>query len=306
MGALISHCWPPSVSRPVLIAVLGLAAAAAVILAASLDSVEDVSQAGQPSASSAPDSAVARSPEITAEPLFDIIRIGQARNAVLAGRAAAKSHVIVHDGMVELGDIQADESGEWVLVPEQPLPTGPHVLTIQATAPDEDHPIISAPVIVAIPDDGDDPTLALALSPSGDARFIVGAENAPTALSIDLTDISRNGALLVGGRAPKGITVQISLDGHHLARTVANEQGAWSVVAKAGKAGALKAESLDRDDKVTQQVHIALPWPSASAPADMVVEAGPRQWTIERPEGTAGSGLTTIHLAEGKTGQRPR
>ena len=64
-------------------------------------------------------------------PTFDIVRVEKDGSTVVAGRAAPKARVqVLLDGEV-LGEITADERGEWVFVPDAPLPAGPHEMAIR-------------------------------------------------------------------------------------------------------------------------------------------------------------------------------
>ena len=63
-------------------------------------------------------------------PSFDVVRINPNGDTVIAGRAAPGSAVVLRDGESELGTVSADNRGEWVLLPETPLPPGAHRLTL--------------------------------------------------------------------------------------------------------------------------------------------------------------------------------
>ncbi len=73
-------------------------------------------------------------PEIV--PSFDIVRVEPSGETVMAGRAAPGAEVTVLDGEETLGTVQADETGEWVFIPEKPLAPGAHELGLSATNPD--------------------------------------------------------------------------------------------------------------------------------------------------------------------------
>jgi len=64
-------------------------------------------------------------------PTFDIVRVEKDGSTVVAGRAAPGGRVqVLLDGEV-LGEITADERGEWVFVPDAPLPAGAHEMAIR-------------------------------------------------------------------------------------------------------------------------------------------------------------------------------
>jgi len=77
-----------------------------------------------------------RAPQPAASPSFDVVRINPLGNTVIAGRAAPNADVSVRDGATEIGKTRADSHGEWVVVPDKPLPSGTHDLSIEARGAD--------------------------------------------------------------------------------------------------------------------------------------------------------------------------
>ncbi|MFQ5467314.1 MAG: SPOR domain-containing protein [Kiloniellaceae bacterium] len=84
--------------------------------------------APSPSEPSAPASAPATpAPAPTSvDPSVDVARIDPDGSAVIAGRAAPRSEIIVLDNGKPIGTTVADAFGEWVFVPPVPLPEGGH------------------------------------------------------------------------------------------------------------------------------------------------------------------------------------
>ena len=89
----------------------------------------------QDAESGPPEPAAEPGPEPEA-PSFDIVRVEPSGETVIAGRAAPGSEVTVLDNEKVLGTVKADDSGEWVFVPEQPLEPGAHELGLRAQAPE--------------------------------------------------------------------------------------------------------------------------------------------------------------------------
>lgn len=73
--------------------------------------------------------------EAVEPPSFDIVRVEPSGDTVMAGRAAPGSEVEVLDGDETIGTTTAGPTGEWVLVPEDPLGPGSHELSLRATSP---------------------------------------------------------------------------------------------------------------------------------------------------------------------------
>ena len=59
-------------------------------------------------------------------PSVDIVRIEPGGAAVIAGRAAPGTELILLDNGAPIGTTQADSYGEWVFIPTEPLPSGAH------------------------------------------------------------------------------------------------------------------------------------------------------------------------------------
>lgn len=59
-------------------------------------------------------------------PSVDIVRIEPGGAAVIAGRAAPGTELILLDNGAPIGTTQADSYGEWVFIPTAPLPSGAH------------------------------------------------------------------------------------------------------------------------------------------------------------------------------------
>ncbi|MEK9752864.1 MAG: peptidoglycan-binding protein, partial [Rhodospirillaceae bacterium] len=68
-----------------------------------------------------------KSPQVAGnngKPTFDVVRVTPDGNAVIAGRGLPGAMVtVIVDGRA-IGEVRADERGEWVLVPAKPLAPG--------------------------------------------------------------------------------------------------------------------------------------------------------------------------------------
>ncbi|MDO8353087.1 MAG: Ig-like domain-containing protein, partial [Aestuariivirga sp.] len=65
-------------------------------------------------------------------PSFDTVRVEPTGDALIAGRAAPGSEVIVKFNGVAVGTAVANEDGAFVVTPDKPLPTGPGALSIES------------------------------------------------------------------------------------------------------------------------------------------------------------------------------
>ena len=101
--------------------------------------------------SSAESSESAQQPEAET-PRVDVVRVEEDGSAIIAGMAVPGAELIVLHNGAPIGVAQADDFGQWVLLPEEPLPEGSHefglvVKTVEGsvTLPDPAAPESDAP-----------------------------------------------------------------------------------------------------------------------------------------------------------------
>lgn len=85
-------------------------------------------------------------------PTLDAVRVGRSGQAVLAGRAVPGADVTLLDKGQVMGHVTADQNGEFVMLPDKPLPPGAASLTLTAQVPGDTKVAQSAPVNVTVPD----------------------------------------------------------------------------------------------------------------------------------------------------------
>ena len=84
-------------------------------------------------------------------PSFDIVRVEPSGEAVIPGRAAPGSEVILRAGNRVLGTVVANGSGQWVLVLEKPLEPGSHELSLESRLPGGPTLLSENVVVVSVP-----------------------------------------------------------------------------------------------------------------------------------------------------------
>ena len=161
-------------------AVLLVAAVALSWLRQRSDQAEPPETAAAPPAASAPAAAAPVAP--TTAPSFDVVRISPSGDAVIAGRAAPDAQVHVLDGGKEIGSVTADQRGQWVLLPNTPLPRGSNELSLRAERPGA-APALSDTVVVQVKPPATDaaPVVAAAAPPGSaaptDGRTVIAKGN---------------------------------------------------------------------------------------------------------------------------------
>ncbi len=75
-------------------------------------------------------------PEDGSLPSFDLVRVEPDGSAVIAGRAAPYTELILLHNGEPIGKVKADWAGEWAFVTDKPLQTERHKITILVNDPD--------------------------------------------------------------------------------------------------------------------------------------------------------------------------
>lgn len=275
---------------------IGFAAAvAAILLAVSLD------RDGSKPADTASPPMAAAVPTENREPSFDVVRIGEKGDAVIAGRAMPKAEVVILDGSRELGRTIADARGEWVFVPNGPLPPGARQLALEATNPDGSVVRSGAPVILVVPEHGTHPALAIKPLPGGGAKLLLGPGGEAGQLSIDLLDRDDKGRLFIGGRAPAKGLVHLYADNRFLGRAQGDDDGGWKLMLKTpeGVVRVLRADLVDDKGRVLARVETPYEGNALTIAegTTVVVSPGNSLWRIARRIYGQGTAFTVIYQA---------
>ena len=135
-----------------------------------------------------------------------------------SGQAEAGSIVFIYDGKQPIGEVVADENGNWSFTPEEPLAEGEHSFTVRAQDAVGNLSEPSAPWVVTVDTQAPNaPSIGSAYDDVGD---VTGDLH-----SGDLTDDSRP---QISGRSGPGNTVHIYDRGVEIGSVQADNQGNWS------------------------------------------------------------------------------
>jgi nucleoid-associated protein YgaU len=229
-----------------------------------------------------------------------------------------------------LGEVVADERGEWVFLPEKPLAPGNHELSLSALPPGGGEAVMSDDVVIAVvpqpgtniagqtgatgealavivPREGEGATQVVQLPPtSGNAPDAAAPRQG--ALSLDTVDYDERGNMIVGGHAEPGAEVRLYLDNKLLGQTETDAEGRWELrPTQPVEPGlhSLRADQMGPGGKVTARVETpferAKPGALAeagSAPAgSVVVQPGNSLWRLARRSYGSGWRYTIIYEA---------
>lgn len=277
--------------RPLLIALFGLAGTvAAVVLALfwgpgsdlpeALPTSADGPQFQKPPTPLEPSQArpqgadnQAGGPDIV--PVFDVLRINPKGDTLIAGRASPGAVVTILDGSKELGQVTADQRGEWVFIPTGPLSPGAKRLKLKAKT-------VKGKLL-------DSDAAAEMVVPTHDAaagQTEVGRGN----LALDLVVDEKSGQLALSGRATAKGLLQVFFDNRLLGKVEADPKGQWALKSPVriedSKMHVLRADELGADGRVVARIE--LPYMREELMDDF---ARPNVWTVK-----AGDTLEKIAL----------
>lgn len=246
-------------------------------------------------------------------PRFDVVRVEPDGSAVMAGRAEPGARVSILDAGTAIGEVTADERGEWVFLPDDPLAPGDRELSLSvrgdaATGPRDSETV----VVLSVPGAGDDhPVIALeAPRQGGEAGRVLQGPAGPSAvgeLSLSRVDYSASGGVSLSGTARPNVTVQLYLDNEPVARARADEEGAWTATPEAAdldeRVYTLRVDELGADGGVDQRVE--LPFRptdvtlKSAGPGEtlVVVQPGNSLWRVARVVYGRGIDYTVIYEA---------
>jgi nucleoid-associated protein YgaU len=258
------------------------------------------SGAGQEQAGPLQAPPLARQP---AAPSFDVVRVNPRGDTVIAGRAEPGAEVTVRDGETVVGRVQTDKRGEWVLVPEKPLPPGSRNLSLIAKLPDGTEQQSESDVVLVVPENGDGAQGVLALRVPGDGQGASRLLQSPFAgaaagrgdgrgaggLTIDIIDYDEKGRATISGGAPSGAKLNIYLDDTLAGSTVADDKNEWRLTLPQLLAPGdhkLRVDRLDGGGKVVDRAEYAFnrapPIEGLTAGTAVIVQPGNSLWRLAR------------------------
>jgi len=195
-------------------------------------------------------------------PQFDVVRVEPSGSLIAAGRASPGSLVELRSGDLVLDRVEADERGEWVMLPETHLPVGDHELELLAHLDGNEHRGAGAVVISLAPtliDSAQDdrrassgqepeeeaPASAVAGAPEVQAGPLAvllpdDLEEAPLVLqgpregltvgelTLESLSYDRDGQLTIDGRVTPGRgRVFVYIDNEYVDRASGDDAGRW-------------------------------------------------------------------------------
>ena len=314
---------PHGRASPIRLALTAVAGAVAIGAAVMVGLRDDADPSLPPTASattaSGPAAPATVAPAVIAVlPTFDVVRVNPRGDAVMAGHAAPGAEVRIEEAGREIGRTLADQQGEWVFVPSEPLPPGGRALTLAARSPDGWEARSEGSVLLVIPDrnppDGSAPQSPLAVvSAPGVAPVVLQPSSGGGALGLEAADLDEHGAVRLAGRAPPGEVLRIYIDGAPVGDARADAHGHWTLSPAAAVPPGdhrVRLDQLGANGRVIARAVAPLPREAAQArmPAEgqVVVEPGQTLWRLARRVYGSGARYTLLYQANRAQIQDPR
>jgi nucleoid-associated protein YgaU len=276
-------------------------------------------------ASAAQNPAPAPAPEV--KPSFDVVRVNPNGDAVIAGRAAPGNKVTLLDNGEPVGSAEADDRGEWVLLPDSAVDPGQHKFSVRATddagksqdsekevivvvpKPAEDiagQPVTrpSGALAIEVPKDGEGPTQLLNSPGAAQPAAVTSPDGKAPPLSLDTIDYTKDGRAMLSGHTAPGGDLLLYLDNATMGNAKADASGRWTFVPEQ-KAPVgdhkLRADLVDGNGKVQARVEVPFSQPDFSTIAlkddSVIVQPGNSLWRIARRTYGDGVQFTVIYEA---------
>jgi nucleoid-associated protein YgaU len=254
-----------------------------------------------------------------AAPSFDIVRIRPGGAAVIAGRAEPDAEVELRSGDRVIDRVRADRRGEWVAVPQEPLPAGDQQLTPAARVGDRPAVESDEVLVIAVPEPpppqppelsasrppGEPLAVALPRSERGQGRILQapGRISGDGTLALVVLDYDTTGRIRLRGEAAPGAPVRIYVDNEPAGAAVVEPSGQWSTVLEPTLAPGdytLRLDQLDPSGKPAARLET--PFTRASQPPVegdvqvdfVIVQPGNSLWRIARR--VHGQGMHYVHI----------
>ena len=245
-------------------------------------------------------------------PEFDIVRVDEIGNVVIAGRATPDCTIIVRDGDTVVGTATVDRRGDWVVLPDEPLRPGDRELNLFAECSDAPPVESDRVVVLAVPEKGGG-TLAVAVARDGSSPTKVLqtpaggpplADGSMPEVAVTAVDYDDAGEVALSGTAPPESTVQVYVDNELIGRSTADKQGRWTLKPdRKVDPGTytLRVDQVKPDGTVVarSQIPFVRGEPLTNLPPGRVViiQPGDYLWRIARERYGAGPQYTLIYEA---------
>ena len=162
-------------------------------------------------------------------PSFDIVNIDENGQAVIAGRAKPNSSVQIYNGDELIGEVQTNNYGEFVFIPDNVFESGNYELRLFS---DQKESKESVSIYVAEKEVSNEAVVVLNDEEGNIQKVIQGVqENLETKdLTFDSLSYSDEGMLKLSGKARPGAKVEAYVDGKMVGEATVGDDGFWNMI----------------------------------------------------------------------------
>ena len=163
---------------------------------------------------------------------FDIIRISQDGDAVMAGKSEPNLEIFLFENNKKIADFFSDANGEWVWISESPLTQGLKVFTVKCFEAGKE--LESSQEIYVLGDNmSSKKPIVLKLDSSNlDNIDIYNTDYIDNGLTLDILNYYPKKKITVSGRAPVGTDVRVFANDVLLGNVLTDFYGNWKFSSK--------------------------------------------------------------------------
>lgn len=220
------------------------------------------------------------------KPTFDIVRVEKDGNVLVAGQTVANAAVSLLNNGKRVGSATADDTGAFVILPDQPLKGGNNELSVESKSADGAVLISDQRVAVAIPEEGE--ALVALVEPGKPVAILQNPtqKEAPTPDASSVTEEKPEtdqtiAAVEEGKQDPESTEVLVSEDRTKIAETKDTPKGDTQTIA----ADPQSPPSVSKKDKSKRVARLVVEPESPTAEpkptAEVAVEAEQETQTVE-------------------------
>jgi len=229
----------------------------------------------------------------------------------MAGRAVPDSKVTILDAGKPIGEVQADQNGNWVFTPSSRLPPGSRELTLSEQTPDGKETKGSRSVVLVVPAQTavaqNQPALAVLTGPNIAPSVLTGPATG-IGLAVGAMEYGGHGEVRFSGTAPPGTAVRLYIDNRPVGGAFADGQGEWTLAARSilGAGGhSLRLDQVAPDGKVMARLEQSFTREQMAAlqppKGQIEIRPGESLWVIARS--TYGQGTRYLVIFQANKGQ---
>ena len=164
---------------------------------------------------------------------FDIVRISNTGDVVMAGKSEPNEAIELLDGEEIIAEVFSDENGEWVWVSELPIKTGIKKFKLQYKNNTNTSSISDQTVIVLVDKESNSvPKVARVFNSDVENIDMLNLEKINDAISLDMLSYSSDGLIILSGRTISNSEIEIFKSSNVLGKTKSNENGIWKFIIK--------------------------------------------------------------------------